>query len=174
MNIQHSSRTDQWWTPIDIISRATEVLGGIDLDPATDERANIRVAAKYFFTEETDGLAQDWNDSGSIFLNPPGGKRGNRSLCELFWQKLMDTDHFDHAIFLAFSVEAGKTTQRDGKGGCLRFPFCVPAKRIAFCNVFGQPQTAPSHSNVIVYVPGKKNRTETFINEFESLGLVRR
>ena len=174
MNIQHSSRTDQWWTPLDILVRVHKVIGPIGLDPASDDRCASRVGAKHYFTEEVGGLSQSWDGFGSIFLNPPGGKLGIRSVTELFWQKLMRTNDFAHAIFLAFSVEAAKTTQRDGRGGCLRFPFCIPAQRIAFDNIFGEPQKQPSHSNAIVYVPGNVDKTELFCTTFKDLGLVRR
>lgn len=174
MNILHSSRTDVWFTPLDILVLAKQVLGPIGLDPASQAEANLRVGAQHYFTEEMDGLVQDWNGYGALFINAPGGKRKGRSVTELFWSKLMATDDFDHAIFLAFSLEAIKTTQRDGNGGCGRFPFCAPRQRIDFDNVYGQPQGSPSHSNMIVYIPGKLDHTEQFLETFAPIGLVRR
>jgi hypothetical protein len=35
MNIQHSSRTDMWFTPLEILVMVQKVLGTIDLDPAS-------------------------------------------------------------------------------------------------------------------------------------------
>ena len=40
MNIQHSSRTDDWHTPEYIIKLINQVLIHIDLDPASDNIAN--------------------------------------------------------------------------------------------------------------------------------------
>lgn len=174
MNIQHSSRTDMWYTPLEVITRAKRVLGPIDLDPASDEFGNARVGARYFITREMDGLLTPWV-SGTVFLNPPGGKQLNRSLMQLFWQRLMafrDSGELKHAIFMAFSLEAAQSTQRDGQGGILRFPVCVPAKRLAFDSRLG-PGKAPSHSNAIVYVPGRIDQSETFKRVFSDLGYVK-
>ena len=44
-------------------------MGGIDLDRASDDEAQKIVQAKEYFTEETDGLKQEWK--GRILLNPP-------------------------------------------------------------------------------------------------------
>jgi hypothetical protein len=70
-----SSLSSLWYTPADYIKAATEVLGKIDLDPASDREANKTVGATIIYTEQQDGLAQEW--PGRIFLNPPyQGKAG--------------------------------------------------------------------------------------------------
>src|SRR5258707_14839507 len=112
MNVQHSSRSDRWFTPVDIIERSRRVLGIIDLDPASEPAANERVKATTYYTEHNDGLYHTW--SGSVFCNPPGGKKGKDSLTCLFWKQLMMCvieGHIDHAIFLCFSVEALQNTR---------------------------------------------------------------
>ena len=60
MNIQHSSRSDLWYTPASIIDRVRDTLGGIDLDPASDAYGNSRVMASSFINEEQDGLTLSW------------------------------------------------------------------------------------------------------------------
>lgn len=165
MNIQHSSRDDTWQTPLDILDRVRKVLGYIDLDPASSAEANVNVQARRFFTKEDDALTQTW-DADTIFLNPPGGKIGNRSKTALFWDKLLDSN-FTQAIFLAFSLEALQTTQ-SSKHSIGEYPFCVPKKRIRFMRG-DSVGPAPSHSNVIVYIGFKPAR---FARVFSDLGVI--
>ena len=171
MNIQHSSRTDVWFTPLEHLVMVRAVLGQIDLDPASCASANDRVGAIEYFDEEDDGLSQDWGTNRSIFLNSPGGKTGNQSNSVLFWKKLMLTE-IKHAIFMGFSIECLQTTQGKGVKSAGEFPFCIPSKRIKFYYPHDNTKKSPSHSNVIVYVPGSEDRTELFSTVFSSLGVI--
>lgn len=60
---------NEWYTPGWIIDLAKEVLGRIDLDPASNNIANMTVLAHDFYTKETDGLKCPWN--GQVWCNPP-------------------------------------------------------------------------------------------------------
>lgn len=68
--------SSEWHTPAWLRTLAWEVLERIDLDPATDERNQLRAAR--FFTREQDGRAHRWTDSagvlGNVWMNPPYGK----------------------------------------------------------------------------------------------------
>jgi len=74
---------DEWCTPSWLIELAREVLGVIDLDPASTAEANKVVCATRYFTKRDDGLAQVW--SGRIWLNPPY----SQPLCTKFVEKLL-------------------------------------------------------------------------------------
>lgn len=74
---------------------------------------------------------------------------------------------------MAFSIEALQSTQKPGKKSIGEFMFCVPSKRIKFDTPEGLPdKNSPSHSNMIVYIPGRIDRSEIFIEQFESLGVI--
>lgn len=60
---------NEWFTPVDYIKLAREVLGPIDLDPATHAQAQNVIRAEQFFTKADDGLAHEWH--GVVWLNPP-------------------------------------------------------------------------------------------------------
>ena len=64
---------DEWGTPGEYIELAREVMGGIDLDPASNEYAQRTVQAARYFTKDDDGLTQPW--TGRVFLNPPYSRR---------------------------------------------------------------------------------------------------
>jgi hypothetical protein len=176
MNIQHSSRQDNWGTPFKILQIVNRVLGSIDLDPASSNDANEIICASKIFTEESDGLSSIWGLNDSVFINPPSGKVGKQSKTLLFWKKLMHElycGNVGHAIFLAFSVEQMQSSQNKGVPPMLAYPFCVPSKRISFIDPNKTGRNAPSHSNMIIYVPGSIDVTYRFKEHFSSIGYVR-
>src|SRR5262249_7627129 len=61
----------EWSPPPDLLEAAREVMGGIDLDPASSDRqqAQATVKAARYFTVENSGLEQPW--LGRVWLNPP-------------------------------------------------------------------------------------------------------
>lgn len=183
MNAQHSSASNEHYTPVDIIEAARSVMGGIDLDPATTASVNHAIVkAETFYTKEGDGLSNPWH--GRVWLNPPGGRIRNRSSAAVWWQKLAheywcgtttSLGGVTEAIFLGFSTEVLATTQR-GFDWVGDFPFCIPCKRIQFLQerdgVF-VPGESPTHSNIIVYLPRDANSVERFRDAFEPFGRVR-
>jgi hypothetical protein len=87
MQILTSSKTQEWYTPEIYIQVVREVLGSIELDPASCWAANEWIKADRYFTEEDDGLAQEWV-AKTVFLNPPYGKAGARSSQDIWARKL--------------------------------------------------------------------------------------
>ncbi len=178
VNVQHSSASDSWATPADIVERARHVLGGvIDLDPASDSFAQETVRATRYITREENGLVTPWHRKpGTVFLNPPGGKDGKYSRTGQFWAELLNErslGHVTHAIFVAFSVEALAVTQAYGDPPMLHFPLCIPRNRIRFVDRNNPGKASPAHANVVVYIPGAVDKREVFAEVFGPLGAVR-
>jgi hypothetical protein len=63
---------DDFYTDPRIIAAAREVMGGIDLDPASHPVANGTVCAERIFTIRDDGLSHEWK--GRVWCNPPFGQ----------------------------------------------------------------------------------------------------
>jgi hypothetical protein len=167
---QHSSNSNEHYTPTDIVNAAFAVMDGIDLDPATTAPVNERVGAKKFYTQEMDGLAHEW--FGSVLLNPPGGKTKNVSNAFIWWEKLVGeylAGRVTQAVFVGFTLEIQATSQ-DAERWVGDFPYCIPRNRLAFDHeVFHNfsddgpifpigtgvlvSGKSPAHSNIIVYLP---------------------
>lgn len=61
------------FTPGYVLERVVSDLGGsISLDPCTTP--DNPVGARFFYTEEQNGLIQPWRGHETIFVNPPYGK----------------------------------------------------------------------------------------------------
>lgn len=60
---------NEWFTPVEYIEAARQVLEQIDLDPASSEFGQNRIRASFFYTVHDDGLQKPWH--GKVWLNPP-------------------------------------------------------------------------------------------------------
>ena len=68
-HVAHNSGNNEWYTPIKLLDIARKVMGSIDTDPASSEIANRNVRAETYYTEQSNGLDQEWN--GNVWMNPP-------------------------------------------------------------------------------------------------------
>ncbi len=64
-----NSGNNEWYTPAKYLDAARDVLGKIDIDPASSEAAQKNVRATKYYSPENDGLVQEWH--GRVWLNPP-------------------------------------------------------------------------------------------------------
>jgi hypothetical protein len=189
---QHSSESNEHYTPIPIVEVAREVMGSIDLDPASCALANREIVrADRFFTKADDGLSRDWN-ARTVFVNPPGGrlyvdgKRTNRSQAQAFWFKAVsewEKDPSRTICFLGFTLELLRLSQFRNENGsrvraswdALYFPFCVLRERTDFLierNGRLIEQGDPTHANVLICITSSFNTARRFEQEAYRLGSV--
>lgn len=71
VEVRHASDTNEHFTPPVAVEPARDVLGSIDLDPASCSIANRVIRATRIFTKADNGLGRPW--SGRVWLNCPGG-----------------------------------------------------------------------------------------------------
>lgn len=69
MHLLTSQATTEWYTPEWLISRARATMGGIDLDPASNDVAQAWIQATRYYTQADDGYMKPW--AGRVWLNPP-------------------------------------------------------------------------------------------------------
>lgn len=86
-----TSKDNEWYTPGRYVDAARMVMGGIDLDPASCEKANRVVRAAKYYTKEDNGLQQPWY--GRVWMNAPYGRTTLQgqimSLQKAFAEKLL-------------------------------------------------------------------------------------
>lgn len=120
-----SKLSDEFFTPDHFVEAVRDVLGSIELDPASCEEANATVGALKYFTAEEDGLAQEWL-AQTVFLNPPY----SRELIDRFVGKLLihyNDQRVDEAILLVNAM-----TSSDWFEPLFQFPCCFVKGRIKF------------------------------------------
>ena len=69
-HLEQGTGNNERYTPAYIIQAARQVIGDIELDPASSDAANCIIQARRYYTAERDGLAQDWT-AESLWMNPP-------------------------------------------------------------------------------------------------------
>lgn len=152
----------EWYTPQKYVSAVRDVLGGIDFDPTSCEKANETVKAEKFLTADDDTLNANW--SGRVFMNPPFTQPlieqlvdkfvneysvGNIAAGIVLTHNCTETDWFiklaqmsagilftDHRInFLDAGIESAGTAQRGQRGQAFFYFGSDPEK---FFEVFGK------------------------------------
>ena len=154
---------DNWFTPPYILQAVRDVLGQIDLDPASCEAAQCRVQASAYYTIMDDALNQPW--WGRIFMNPPysRGKIGK------FVEKLLvelASGRVTEAIVL---VNGSTDTQWFRRAARASAMMCFTEGRIEFLTPDGEAPGSPTQGQCFLYFG---NRPEVFKERFSRLGLV--
>ncbi len=163
--ILHSSESNEWYTPSKYIDGIKQVLGVIDLDPASSEIANQTVMAKQIFTLKEDGLIEKWY--GRVFLSPPYGFRGNESNQKLWSKKLIDEwsrGEVSEAILLANAMTASKWFQP-----LWDYTLCFTNHQIHFYRPDGSIGNQPTHASVFVYLGQNRERFTDVFSLFGSI-----
>lgn len=157
----NSTGENEWYTPADHIEIARQVLGEIDLDPASNAEANKIVKAKKYFSEEDDGLSKEW--SGRVWLNPPY----SRDLMGPFVNKLIES-YKSGSVPGAIMVSHNNTdTAWFHSLSEVASAVCFPRQRIKFYR--NQIVAAPVNGQAFFYL-GRS--ADNFIEVYKDYGVV--
>ena len=155
-----SSETNEWYTPRQYIEAAVEVLGAIDLDPASCEEANKVVRATTIYDADTDGLIKEW--SGRVWLNPPYGNLAGKFIERLVQQY---TEGPTEAAIVLVNAHATDTTWFQS---LWNHTLCFTDHRVDFWST--RPKTSgPTHGTVFVYLGPHSDR---FAAHFQKFGAI--
>ena len=156
-------KNNEWYTPAIYIEAAREVMGSIDLDPASSELANRIVKAEKYYTKEENGLMYPWY--GNVWLNPPYGRTNKytSSLQQRFIEKLVRED-IEQAILLLL----GNACFRKYFEPLWEYLLCFNQGDIAFFREDGENGHF-GFGTLFVYIG---NNEEKFIEVFSQFGPI--
>ena len=166
-----SSESNEWYTPPHLIELVKIVLGNVDLDPASNSKAQEWIQATQFYTIQDDGFSQAWE--GKVFLNPPYGQRKLKASppnygASAWLEKLVseyDRGNVSEAIALCRGDSAGL------KSLALKATKCDPSSRIYFHKPNGERSSSPVPSCAFYYLGADDAR---FRQVFSSIGAISR
>lgn len=118
------SDCDDWYTPPFYVELGRDVMGGIDLDPASSPKANIHVRASRIYTARDNGLRHPWH--GRVWMNPPYGGLQQRFVAHLLEQYEAGVTEQAVACLNAHAIETVWFQP------LWRFPICFTHHRVAF------------------------------------------
>lgn len=126
--------SNEWYTMPRYVEAAREVLGSIELDPASCAAANKIVRAERYYSKEQNGLLQEWR-ARSLWLNPPYGRSAKMqgqhlSTIKLFVDKCLDAYQRGDVLQAIILV----TTEVNAKWfyPLWSYPICFPNHRVNF------------------------------------------
>ncbi|MDE0314658.1 MAG: DNA N-6-adenine-methyltransferase [Candidatus Poribacteria bacterium] len=126
----------EWYTPKEYIDAVQAVLGEIDLDPASSEKANEIVQAEKIYTKQDNGLNKKW--AGKVFMNPPF----KSELINQFVPKLINhylSNDISEAILLTDTCSETAWFQQALETSTAH---CHPKSRLKFYDPEGKTQSA--------------------------------
>ena len=140
-----SSESNEWHTPPYYVAMARQVMGSIDLDPASCAEANKTVQAANFFKESRDGLVRPWYGGGNVWLNPPYG-RGSAAKWSSKLIEEYEKGHVKQAILLV-----PNSTDTHWFQPLWEYSICFVQGRIKFQAGDGQSARSNTKGSVFVY-----------------------
>lgn len=165
-HVGNNSGNSEWYTPQKYVEAVHEVMGFIDTDPCSCDAANEVVRAETFFTEEQDGLQQEWH--GCVYVNPP---YGDGTVDEFAVKLLLELDagRATQAIFLVNNCTETKWFQSLVSHAAA---VCFPCGRISFWSPDRASKT-PLQGQAILYFGTNAKRFKRVFSGIGFTSLVR-
>jgi len=167
-HVTHNSRNNEWCTPPEYVEAARQVMGGIDLDPASSDAANQTIQAETYYTEDDDGLEHGW--SGRVWMNPPYSGDLVAPFCDKLVRHIQQGDVTEACVLVNNATETGWFQSLLSVASCV----CFPRSRIKFQDQNGDVAGTPLQGQAIIYVGPYSADFETAYADFGTFLFTRR
>lgn len=165
LSVAHVARNtgeNEWYTPTEYVEAARDVMGGIDLDPASTAAANEVVKATTYLEEDggLGGLGVPWK--GRVWMNPPYA----RPLIDEFCAKLAE-EYADGNVNQAITLtNNGTETGWAWALADVAAAVCFPRGRVKFWHPERDSAT-PLQGQMVFYLGP---RPDVFCERFNGFG----
>jgi len=161
-HVAYNSGENEWYTPPEFIISAREVMGEIDLDPASTQKANKIVGAKKIYTEETDGLDEKNSWSGKVWMNPPYDGKLIKLFASRYADNVKNGNITEGIVLVNNATETGWFAELVSVSAAVVFTF----NRVKFLDPQGNPG-APLQGQALLY---SGNNEVKFLQEYSKFG----
>ena len=158
-HVSHATGHKEWYTPERFTDAAREVMGEIDLDPASSAAANEIVKAVRFYTEGDDGLSQPW--AGRVWMNPPYAQPFITQFCQRVAAFYRSGEVSEAVVLVNNASETRFFQALDSEADAV----CFPKGRIKFWYP-DKPSFTPLQGQAIFYLGPHSDRYREVFGQF--------
>lgn len=179
--INQTSGEVEYYTDPKILTAARELMGHIDVDPASSAAANVFVQAHEFFTPQDSGLHHAW--CGNVWMNHPFGRA--EEACTENCKKNHNHHsypYYGNATWINYFVEEWQL-YRMKQGLCITyactsekwfqplfaFPICFLTPRTNYYLPDGTLKQGVTKGSAITYAGPHRDRFKKYFSKFGSI-----
>ena len=156
-----SSESNEWFTPAQYADAARELMGEIDVDPASNATANEVIKATMYYDITSNGLDKSW--SGRVWLNPPYGRDNGGSNQEVWSHRLIE--QFQSGITKEAVLLVNANTEAKWFQPFYDYLICFTNHRIKFYTNDGTP-SQPTQGNALIYLGTQQEKFKSLFSQF--------
>ena len=161
-HVAHATGNSEWYTPPEYIEAAKRLMGSIEVDPASSDKANEIVGADIYYTKENDGLSKKWY--GNVWMNPPYSQPTVSAFCNQFVENYRAGEITQGCVFVNNATETA--FMQNMLSVCAAI--CLVRGRVAFLDPEGNPGN-PLQGQTLLYFGDEAHR---FAGIFKQFGVV--